>query len=236
MPKTIDFEDAAGDGAEDETAPTAEETADVAPDVAADGGAFSADVVDFAQVSPVRAEVSASKRKAAVATATGGTKKRSLKSGIAQAVGWLALLAFVGGSVFVTYTYRDDIVKLWPATARLYAALNRPVNFRGMEFQNITYEHQFENGLPVLAIYGAVVNVTNRELPVPRVRVGLRDDKQQELYHWTFAIPETLLAPAHSAEFVTRLSSPPLEARDLEVRFVDHDEEATEQDLPKDKG
>lgn len=226
LPDPIDLAEPADEPTDHDAAPDAEE----ATDVAAAGGAFSADVVEFAQVAPVRAEAETPSSKAktksrAAAAVPGGSKKGLLKGSIAQAVGWLALLAFVGGSVFATYRYRDDIVRLWPATARLYAALNRPVNLRGMEFQNVAYEHQFENGLPVLAVYGIIVNVTNRELPVPRVWVGLRDDKQQELYHWTFSIPETMLAPSQSAEFVTRLSSPPLEARDLEVRFVDHGEE-----------
>lgn len=224
LPKTIDLDEPADETADHETTPDVENTADVV----AEERAFGADVVEFAQVAPVRAEADVSQSEA-VAAVSGGGKKGLLKRGLAQAVGWLALLAFVGGSAYATYAYRDDIVRLWPATARLYVALNRPVNLRGMEFQNVAYEHQFENGLPVLAIYGVIVNVTNREMPVPRVWVGLRDDKQQELYHWTFAIPETLLAPAQSAEFVTRLSSPPLEARDLEVRFVDHGEEITGQ-------
>ena len=38
--------------------------------------------------------------------------------------------------------------------------------------------------------------------------------------HWTFTLDEKELAPGKSASFITRLSSPPPEARDLEVRFL----------------
>ncbi len=93
----------------------------------------------------------------------------------------------------------------------------------------MTYERQDENGLPVLAIKGEVVNVSGETKRVPRIRVGLRDENQQELYHWTFALAESELKPATKAEFTTRLSSPPAGARDLEVRFVEPNEEAGDQ-------
>ena len=89
----------------------------------------------------------------------------------------------------------------------------------------MSYERQDENGLPVLAIKGMVVNVSDETKAVPRVRVGLLDEKQKELYHWTFALAESELKPKEKASFVTRLSSPPVGARDLEVRFVEPGEE-----------
>jgi hypothetical protein len=78
----------------------------------------------------------------------------------------------------------------------------------------------------VLAISGEVVNVSGETKRVPRLRVGLRDEHQQELYHWTFALAESELKPDARATFTTRLSSPPPAARDLEVRFVETDEGA----------
>lgn len=143
---------------------------------------------------------------------------------LGQAAGFAGLAAFVGVTLYAVYTFKDDLVEIWPATAALYAALNEPVDVRGIEFQNVTYEHQHENGLPVLAIKGEVINVGDAAMGVPRVRVGLRDVAAQELYAWTFALPEEELAPEQSAEFVTRLSSPPLDAHDLEIRFVAPDE------------
>ena len=141
-------------------------------------------------------------------------------------VGWGLLVLFVVSTSAAIYAFRSEIVRIWPASAALYAALDEPINVRGMEFQHITYEHQFENGLPILAVSGEVVNIAKKTLQVPRVRIGLRDANAKELYHWTFALPEKELKPSEVASFVTRLSSPPLEARDLEVRFVQEDEVA----------
>ena len=89
----------------------------------------------------------------------------------------------------------------------------------------MTYEPQEENGLPVLAVKGEVLNISGETRRVPRLRVGLRDEKQQELYHWTFALTESELKADGKASFTTRLSSPPPAARGLEVRFVEPGEE-----------
>jgi predicted Zn finger-like uncharacterized protein len=135
-------------------------------------------------------------------------------------VGWAALLLFVAGSVFGVIHYRTRIAALWPKTINLYAAAGAPVNLRGLEFHDVVYERQSENGLPVLAVKGKIVNVSGETRALPRLRVGLSDAHQHELYHWTFALPEKELQASQSASFTTRLSSPPVEARDLEVRFV----------------
>ena len=148
-------------------------------------------------------------------------------------IGWAALVLFVAGSIYGVVQYRRDIATFWPATAKLYEAAGAPINLVGFELAQVSYERQDENGLPVLAIKGQVVNVSDETKPVPRVRVALLDDKQKELYHWTFALAEPELKPKEKASFVTRLSSPPVGARDLEVRFVEPGEESIADTTPK---
>ncbi len=153
--------------------------------------------------------------------------KRSVGQKLAVAAGWTLLALFVGGTAYGFSSYKTDIVRSWPATATLYAAFNDPVDLRGMEFQQVAYKHVYEDGVPVLSISGQVVNVSDARLSVPKVRVGLRDENKKELYYWTFGLPETALEPEQSAEFVTRLSAPPIAAKDLEITFV------TPEKLPK---
>lgn len=135
-------------------------------------------------------------------------------------VGWVLLILFVAGTLGAGYAYRMEIAALWPATTKVYAAVGTPVNLRGLELRNVSYERQTEAGLPVLAVKGDVVNVSGERVVLPRLRVGLLDESQKELYHWTFSLPETELPVGEASSFVTRLSSPPPEARDIEVRFV----------------
>ena len=69
-------------------------------------------------------------------------------------------------------------------------------------------------------VTGRIVNFSNRELPVPQIRVTLTDNDKRELYHWSF-VPDVLtLRPGQANEFSTRLSSPPAAARHLEMRFA----------------
>lgn len=173
---------------------------------------------------------------------TGGALRRylrdvaSMRRGrVVGAIGWVLLICFVASTLYGVVHYRRDIVAFWPSTVRLYEAAGAPINLVGFELSNVSYERQDENGLPVLAISGEVLNVSGETKRVPRLRVGLRDENQQELYHWTFALAESDLEPDTKATFVTRLSSPPPAARDLEVRFVEP-EDAPVADEAKDAG
>jgi len=136
-------------------------------------------------------------------------------------IGWAALALFVVAFFGSLLAFRGDIARYWPATASLYELVRMPVAQQGMEFRQVVYEQAVENGLTVLSIRGEIVNVADERGPVPRVRVALRDAEGAELYHYFFAIPEAELDAGATAEFITRLSSPPAAARDLVLRFVE---------------
>lgn len=134
--------------------------------------------------------------------------------------GWMLLAACVSAFIASGVFWRKPIVKLFPAAAELYAAVWLPVNVRGIEFKNITLAKKFENGVPVLTIRGELANITDENIIVPRLRFGLRNRTNQELYHWTMKINLKTLPPAGRAKFVTRLASPPGEAQHVQVRFA----------------
>lgn len=173
---------------------------------------------------------------------TGGSMRRylddvaSMRRGrVFGAIGWVALTMFVAGTIYGVVEYRREIAALWPSTIRLYEAAGAPINLVGFELARVSYERQDENGLPVLAVKGEVLNISGETRRVPRLRVGLRDENQQELYHWTFALTESELKADGKASFTTRLSSPPAAARDLEVRFVEPGEEPVSEMLKSDE-
>ena len=138
-----------------------------------------------------------------------------------QAISWAALVflaVFVG---WATVQFRQPIVDMWPQTASLYNAVGLPVMVRGITLSNIAYQQQVEDGQPVLSVTGKVINASDRELPVPIIRVVLTDDSKHEVYHWTFDVGVPTLKPGAESSFVTRLSSPPPEARNLNIRFAE---------------
>ncbi len=142
----------------------------------------------------------------------------ALRRGYAREWGLLA----AGAAVLVVgvIVLREPIVRILPSAAGLYAMAGMEINLRGMEFQNVSFERQYENGVPVLAISGQIVNITDQAKPVPKVRFSLRDSSSQELYHWSMKVRKKPLDPRKSASFVARLASPPTNAHDVEIRFA----------------
>jgi predicted Zn finger-like uncharacterized protein len=146
--------------------------------------------------------------------------RRKVAPGLARAAAWLMLFALVGAMVWTVIIYRQQIAEAWPQTSSFYAAIGMPVNVRGLAFQDVAYTQEFEEGQPVLSITGKVVNITRRELPVPELRISLSDAEKQELYHWNLSVGAQILQPGEAKTFATRLTSPPPDARSVDVRFL----------------
>lgn len=184
--------------------------------------------------SPVAAQVTAASASAAATTSDFENKPtytkvvssreppaRRRRMMVPQAAGWAALVIMVIAIGWSAVQFRQTIATLWPQSASLYAALGMQVNVRGMALLNVSYQQDFEDGQPVLSVTGKVVNISDRELAVPGLRVVLTDDSKHELYHWTFDVGVPTLKAGAESSFITRLSSPPPEARNLNIRFAE---------------
>lgn len=134
--------------------------------------------------------------------------------------GWVALALVVLVIGAVAAIYRQKVVEVWPQSASLYSTLGMKVNATGLRLENIHYSEAPQGTQLVLTVTGSLTNVTNRELPVPQIRIGLVNSDKRELYHWTFAPDVMTLRPGQSTHFVTRLSSPPEGARQLDIRLA----------------
>lgn len=158
---------------------------------------------------------------AAPAWGEGAGRRRGFPVAIPTIVLWLVLIGAVAGFAALAHQYRVEIVRGWPQTATLYSFFGVEVNSAGMEFRDVAYDLETQDGLSVLAVEGTVVNLTDQPMPIPRVRISLRDDAGEELYYWTVVLDQTRLEAGAATSFVTRLSSPPPGAADLEVRFAE---------------
>jgi len=139
----------------------------------------------------------------------------------AVAAGWIGLIAVVLLIGYSAVRYRQDIATIWPQSAGVYSGLGLAVNASGIDFRDVAYRREAEDGQSVLVVTGRIVNTGQRELPVPQtVRVGLNDSDNRELYHWTFKPDATVLKPGAELPFRTRLSSPPAAARFAVVTFA----------------
>lgn len=140
----------------------------------------------------------------------------------AGSVGWIALAAVLAVSMSLLFFFRGGIVAAWPPSARLYQALWLTVDppSYGLELRNLTSSQAFDGDVPMLSVTGQVVNVSDQDRIVPRVRIGLTNEAGREIYHWTFIVPDRELGPGKATGFSTTLASPPEAAKHLAVTFL----------------
>jgi hypothetical protein len=132
----------------------------------------------------------------------------------------LALMVMIGIAAGAIQ-YRTQLAQLWPALGGLYSKLGMAVNVRGLEIRNTGWRIETRNGAPLLVITGEVANIAHRNLAVPRLSLVVRDAKGHELYRWNTAIADAKSVKAgETLPFTTTLKSPPLEAHDVEIRFL----------------
>jgi predicted Zn finger-like uncharacterized protein len=116
--------------------------------------------------------------------------------------------------------WRADLVRLFPQTASLYAAIGLPVNLSGVEFANLTVTPDTAGEVPVLVVEGTLANIARRPVQLPRLRFSVRDRTGRELYDWVERPPKGSLAPGEAVPFASRLPSPPARSKEVVVRFV----------------
>jgi predicted Zn finger-like uncharacterized protein len=130
--------------------------------------------------------------------------------------------AFVGLIIAnaIIIGWRADFVRAMPQTASFYALIGMPVNLRGLDFDSLTTASEQHEGVPILVVEGNIVNDTNKTADVPHVRFAVRNAARQEIYSWTAVPSRTMLPPGEAIAFHSRLASPPPDAHDVLVRFV----------------
>ncbi len=124
----------------------------------------------------------------------------------------------------IVISWRDDFVRAMPQTASFYAWLDLPVNIRGLDFENLATTTEQHEGVPILVIGGNIVNITGRTVIVPHLRFAVRNAARQEIYAWTAVPPLAMLPPGRDVAFHSRLASPPPDAHDVVVRFLNRND------------
>ena len=179
----------------------------------------------IAEPEPQRAAFAPAESVAVPAAVLAVEKRKAAPSRVPQKIGmiagWVGLVAVILVIGWSALTYRQQIATVWPQASSLYAALGLHVNTRGLDFVDVSYHRETEDGQQVLAVSGKLVNISAHELSVPAIEVTLTDDSKRMLYHWSFNSNVATLRPGQTVAFLTRLSSPPVGARHLELRFAE---------------
>jgi len=154
-------------------------------------------------------------------------ERRTQRSLTQRLVGLPMLIVALSAILLGALNWRAAVVRSFPQTASLYAAIGLPVNLRGLFFQDVKSSAEFHDGVTVLVIEGTIVNLTTRTLEVPRLRLALRNGLGQEVYAWTALPPKSTVGSGNGLPFRVRLASPPPDGRDVIVRFFNRRDSVT---------
>jgi hypothetical protein len=88
--------------------------------------------------------------------------------------------------------------------------------------RGVEQSHELADATRVLAIRGEVVNSAGSAHRVPDLELRLKDGAGREVYAWTLkGVASRALRPGEATGFTTRLASPPLTARAIEIGFAE---------------
>jgi predicted Zn finger-like uncharacterized protein len=132
---------------------------------------------------------------------------------------WTALILVLFAFNVALVGARSEVVRFFPQTASLFAAVGLPVNLRHLKFENMRISKETQEGLSALVIEGTIVSVSSRPTEVPRLRFAARDASGQEVYTWNALPGRSVLGPGEKLDFRSRFVSPPPNATDVMVRF-----------------
>src|SRR4051812_4887383 len=136
-------------------------------------------------------------------------------------VGWL-LLALVALLLAAAVFGRDQVVSAVPPLLSVYQRLGLPETLHeGLEFADLASARRDSGGTQAVTVSGQVRNTTDHELPVPKLRVALLDDRHHELRSKLFDLSQATLPPGGTMRFDLELPDPPAEARDFTIAFGD---------------
>ena len=131
--------------------------------------------------------------------------------------GWTAVILVLLAGNAAALGGRNTLVRTLPQTASLFAAIGLPVNLRQLAFEHVKISRDAKDG--VLIVQGAIVNTAGKAIEVPRLRISARNATGQEIYTWTARPSRSVLGAGEQVKFMSRLTSPPPDARDMTVRF-----------------
>ncbi len=123
-------------------------------------------------------------------------------------------------AIVAIVVWRHEIVGWRPQMASFFSVFGLNVNLRGLDFVDVHTVQDSRDGVVVLIVEGALKNVTNTTVTVPRLRFALRNKELAELYAWTAPPDRGMLGAGETLPFRTRLASPPPDGDDVLVRFL----------------
>jgi hypothetical protein len=140
---------------------------------------------------------------------------------LASLRGWAILATACVVPLAGAIAFPESVTRAAPAAARIYGLAGIDVNVFGFVVRGAASEIQMQSGLPLLAVRGEVVNISDSPRTVPALRFVLRDGKGKKTYAWTLdGVGSRSLEAGEATSFLTRIQAPPPSVQDVEISFA----------------
>jgi predicted Zn finger-like uncharacterized protein len=146
--------------------------------------------------------------------------KQRTRAAVAAGVVWAGMAASLMVLILLSVVFRVQVVRVWPRTAGVYAALKLPVNPLGLAPDNITAGQGLQNGHAALIVTGAERNVATQALAPAPMRVSVYDKAGARLLSRVVRLPDSPIAPGESRAFAASFIDPPMAGVQVGVDFV----------------
>ncbi|MCF8474666.1 MAG: zinc-ribbon domain-containing protein [Emcibacter sp.] len=145
--------------------------------------------------------------------------------------GWYGLGAFIVVLVSSFLIFQSSISAIWPPSKILYHALGMDGDSKEnistipkevlFKIKDIVPSKITSNGVVTLKVMGNVANLTDQTLPLPLLKISLRDAQEQIVREWTFKSSAATISEDEEVSFETSLPNPPDDAISIRVTFAE---------------
>jgi predicted Zn finger-like uncharacterized protein len=145
---------------------------------------------------------------------------RKMRRAALTGVVWAAVGVAVVLVIALALIFREGVVRAWPPTASLYAAIGLPVNPTGLTVEDIRAEPSLEQGHATWAVTAIIRNVSDHEVTAPPLRISLLNAQGKVVAGQIATLDNARIPSGETRHFATSIFDPPFSAVSLGVDFV----------------
>jgi predicted Zn finger-like uncharacterized protein len=125
-----------------------------------------------------------------------------------RALGWSAFAGVIAAAGFVAYSYRNDIVAMFPNALGAYEAIGIEASPLGLKIEGVTHRVALSPEGPVIEILGRIKNEGGAAVTAPMLQAEAVGAEGQILSRWTFAARTGEVKAGETIDFSTRTPAP----------------------------
>lgn len=128
----------------------------------------------------------------------------------------LMLATFAAGTI----VFKDAVMAKLPATTGYYQVAGLASANPGLQIANVSTAKSTKDGIARLIVKGEVLNVADNTVPVPPLKLIMRDKGNDSLYAWTVTTTHDSLQAGEKSRFTAVATDIPAGAVNVDVEFA----------------